>query len=114
MQTTLFILENPFKDEKISNEDFLCEQCVLMEGVLAKFQSQLKDLYVERVSFPRPRQSVVDLVGDENQSLPTLVLGDDVLLGHETGNFGGTRFIKGKDNILNALTSIYNIPRVHP
>ena len=114
MQTTLFILSNPFKDEKISDEDFFCWQCLLLEGVVAKFPEKLKALVIERVEFPRPRQSVISLVGPDNQSLPTLVLGDDVLVGYETGVFGETRFVKGKDDILNALTEIYNIPRVHP
>jgi len=114
LPTTLFILDNPFKDEKISDDDFLCWQCVLLEGVLAKFPDQLKALQVKRLGFPRPRTEVVDLVGEDNQSLPTLVLGAGVLPGAETGSFGETRFIKGKDEIMNALTQIYNIPHVHP
>ena len=114
METTLFILDNPFKDEKISDADFLCWQCILLEGVLAKFPSQLESLHVKRVPFQRPRKDVVKLVGEENQSLPTLVLGKGVLPDNETGSFGETRFVKGKDQILNALNQIYKIPLVHP
>jgi len=114
VETTLFILDNPFKDMALSDENFLCWQCILLEGVLAKFPSQLNELQVKRVAFPRPRALVVEKVGDENQSLPTLVLGEGVLEGHETGRFGETRFVKGKDEILNALAEIYTIPRVHP
>jgi len=114
MKTTLFILDNPFKDEKISDEDFLCWQCILLEGVLAKFPEQLKELEVRRVAFPRPRAEVIAFVGTDNQSLPTLVLENDVLNGQETGRFENARFIKGKDEIFDALSQIYGIPRVHP
>jgi hypothetical protein len=114
VETTLFSLENPFKDSAISDEDFFCGQCVLLEGVLAKFPNKLTELNVERIAFPRPRVKVVEKVGVENQSLPTLILGEGVLVGQETGRFGETRYIKGKDEILNALTEIYKIPRIHP
>jgi len=114
VETTLFLLENPFNDAAISEHEFLCWQCVLMEGVLAKFPERLKDLNVRRVSFPRPRHEMIELVGADNQSLPTLVLGEGVLDGQETGRYGKTRFIKGKDEILSALNQIYDIPRVHP
>ena len=114
METTLFILENPFKDENLSDEDYLCWQCVLLEGVLAKFPQQLSSLNVKRVGFSRPRVDVIAQVGGANQSLPTLVLGEGILEGQETGSFEGRRFIKGKDEILAALNQIYNIPHVHP
>ena len=84
-----------------------------MEGLLAKFPDELAGLDVQRLAFPRPRDVMIELVGSNNQSLPTLVLGEGVLVGRETGTYSDTRFIKGKDEILNALTDIYDIPRVH-
>jgi len=114
MRTKLLLLKLPFKDPHISDEDFFCWNCLLLEGLLNQFPSKLSDLEVERHGFARPRKDVIDLLGEDNQSLPTLVLGDGVLAGHETGTFGNTRFIKGKDEILRALTQIYAIPAQHP
>ena len=78
-----------------------------MEGILAKFPKELAGLKVQRMGFPRPREAVVALVGEDNQSLPTLILGDGVLTNEDTSQYGNVRFLKGNDKILNALTMIY-------
>ena len=114
MANTLYLLKMPFKDAAVSDEDFYCWTCLLLDGLTQKFSEKLSELDIQRIEFLRPRQKVVDIVGPDNQSLPMLVLDDNVLIGRETGTFGKTRFIKGKDEILDALTDIYAIPRQHP
>ena len=114
MSNKLMLLKLPFKDSDLSDDTYFCWNCLLLEGLLSQFPEALWELEVSRHDFPRPRAEVVDVVGDANQSLPTLVLGEGVLMGQETGTFNETRFVKGKDQILSALAQIYAIPVQHP
>lgn len=111
---TLYILRSNFTDDAYPDTQFYCWTCVLMEGLLAVFPELLDKIDVKRVEFPRPRVGVVSLVGEKNQSLPTLVLASDAPEGLETGEHEGVRFVKGKDNILNVLSARHGIPIVHP
>lgn len=111
---TLFLLKPGFADAAYPGETFYCPHCALVEGVLASFPNLAARLDVVRVDFPRPRPVVVEQVGAENQSLPTLVLCDDAADGLETGRFGGVRFVKGRDEILRALSVRHGFPVPHP
>jgi hypothetical protein len=75
----LFLLQPGFEDPAYPGKRFYCWHCALLEGVLASFPDLESRLDVERVSWPRPRASVIDVVGEKNQSLPLLVLAGDVL-----------------------------------
>ena len=81
---------------------------------MAVFPELKQKIDIERVSFPRPRNSVVNLIGSENQSLPTLILATNAPSGLETGEYNGVRFVKGKDAILSALNKRHGIPIPHP
>lgn len=72
-----------------------------MEGVLASFPDLAASLDVHRIAWPRPRRELVDLLGEDNQSLPVLVLAE-----------GG--FVDNKDAILAALTERHGFPHPHP
>jgi hypothetical protein len=108
----LFLLQPGFEDPAYPGQRFFCWHCALLEGVLAAFPAARLD--VERVAFARPRAAVIALVGEENQSLPRLVLADDAPAGLETGSFNGLRFVAGKDAILRVLTVRHGIPEPHP
>ncbi len=110
----LFLLNPNFLDHAYPGETFYCWHCVLMEGLLSSFP-QLKDqLDVVRIPWPRPRHEVVALIGEANQSLPVLILDESAPAGLETGSWNGTRFVEGKDAILNALHLRHGIPLPHP
>ena len=85
-----------------------------MEGVLASFPELAKRLDVERIAWPRPRLPVVELVGEENQSVPVLVLADGDTSPHQTGTYDGRAFISDKDKILAALSERHGFPDAHP
>lgn len=85
-----------------------------MEGVLASFPDRLAGLDVQRIAWPRPRPEIVALLGEENQSLPVLVLADDAPDDLATGRFGALRFVNDKDAILHTLSVRYGIPVPHP
>lgn len=85
-----------------------------MEGVLASFPGLARRLDVERIEWPRPRRPVVEIVGEENQSLPLLVLATGGTSPHQTGTYRGRAFIAEKDKILAALTERHGFPSPHP
>jgi hypothetical protein len=114
----LFILISDFADPKYSGQHFFCEDCALLEGVLATYPALTKRIDVERVEWPRPRRVVVERVGEKNQDLPLLILADDPTLGPASdfamGSHEGLLFVSGKDEILKALSIRHGIPLPHP
>ena len=101
MRDTLYILTPGFEDPAYPGKTFYCWHCALMEGVLASFPELAERLDVRRIVWPKPRREVADLLGEDNQSLPVLVLTE-----------GG--FIDDKDAILDALTERHGFPHPHP
>ncbi len=110
----LIILKPDFTDPAYPGRRFYCWHCALIEGVLASFPTLLERLDVERIAWPRPRAEVVALIGEQNQSLPVLILADDAPADLATGSYQGRRFVAGKDAILAALSRRYGIPDPHP
>ena len=76
MRPVLFILEMPFEDPDAGPGPWFCSHCILLEGVLAINPHWRDHVDVRHVPFPRPRQPVIDMLGEENQWLPALALGD--------------------------------------
>ncbi|WP_150525025.1 DUF3088 domain-containing protein [Roseibium sediminis] len=101
MTDTLYILDNTFADPAHGGKVFYCEHCIIMEGLLAAYPQLAEKLTVRRIDWPRPRKEIVELLGEENQNLPVLVLAE-----------GG--FINTKDDILKALSERHGIPLPHP
>lgn len=110
----LFLLRPDFKDPAYPGRRFYCWHCALIEGVLASFPALAGRLDVERIVWARPRQAVIALVGEENQSLPLLVLADGATSPHQTGSHRGRAFIADKDAILAALSERHGFPDPHP
>ncbi|MEY9179924.1 hypothetical protein ABIG06_001843 [Bradyrhizobium sp. USDA 326] len=110
----LFLLRPGFEDPTFPGRRFYCWHCALIEGVLASFPALAEKLDVERIPWPRPRQAVIALVGEENQSLPLLVLATGATSPHQTGSDHGRAFIADKDAILAALSERHGFPDPHP
>jgi hypothetical protein len=110
----LFLLKPDFEDPAYPGQRFYCWHCALLEGVLASFPSLQSKIDVERIAWARPRQDVVDIVGEDNQSMPLLVLAADAPEQLATGTFRGQRFVDDKDAILTVLSRRHGIPRAHP
>jgi Protein of unknown function (DUF3088) len=110
----LFLLNQGFEDPAYPGQRFYCWHCALIDGVLAAFPDLARRIDVHRVAWPRPRREVVALVGEENQSLPLLVLADRPAFEKPTGLYAGRAFIADKDQILDALSSRHGFPRAHP
>lgn len=110
----LIILKPGFEDPAYPGQIFYCWHCALLEGVLASFPDLASRLDVERIAWPRPRREVIQLVGEENQSLPLLVLAEGSASPHQTGVYQGRAFISDKDKILAALAERHGFPVAHP
>ncbi|MBR0719080.1 DUF3088 domain-containing protein [Bradyrhizobium liaoningense] len=110
----LFLLSPDFADPAYPGQRFYCWHCALIEGVLASFPALAGSIDVVRVAWPRPRQPVIDVVGEENQSLPLLVLADGATSMHQTGSHRGRAVIADKDGILAALAERHGFPVPHP
>ena len=85
-----------------------------MEGVIASFPGVLVRLDVERIAWSLPRSEIVALVGEENQSVPLLVLAPDAPMDIAANSYRATRFIADKDAILTLLSRRHGIPEPHP
>jgi hypothetical protein len=109
----LIILKVDFDDPDFPNRRFYCWHCVLMEGLLTSFPKLNDSIDVERISWQRPRQEVIGLIGERNQSLPVLILADDAPAGLANGEWNGRYFVEGKDPILETLTLRHGIPFPH-
>lgn len=110
----LFLLRPDFEDPAYPGRRFYCWHCALIEGLLASFPALAERLDVERVAWPKPRQAVIALVGEENQWLPLLVLANGATSPHQTGSYQGRAFIDDKDAILAVLSERHGFPDAHP
>jgi hypothetical protein len=110
----LFLLKPGFADPALPGQDFYCWHCALIEGVLASFPALGKNLDVRRIAFPRPREEVIALIGEANQSLPVLVLADDLPDGLPGASHQGRRYVNEPMAILDVLHRRHGFPPPHP
>ncbi|MDK4700624.1 DUF3088 domain-containing protein [Rhizobium sp. CNPSo 4062] len=107
----LFLISPGFADPKHPGVSFVCPYCNAIEGLLASFPDLASAIDVERVAFLRPRQKVIDVAGEENQSLPLLILAENPP--DDAGDWNGTRFVNSTDRILELLAERHGFPRLH-
>jgi hypothetical protein len=77
---SLFILRAPFEDAAMEGTWF-CTSCAAMEGALLANPHWAARIDVKRMPHPRPRHDIIVLIGEENQSMPVLVLADGSVMG---------------------------------
>lgn len=109
----LFLLPKSFKDEKHLGEEFYCPHCLPVEGALFLYKDKLADLDVRHEEFKRPRHNVIDVAGEDNQSLPLLVLAKGRTTKYKTGEYNCHQLVAGSQAILSALAELYHIPVSH-
>jgi len=114
MKDALFLLKPNFHDPALPKQVFFCWHCALLEGVISYYPELERHLLVQRIDWPRPRQPLIDLLGEAHQSLPVLVIGDGRRSPRATGTAQGRDFIADKDGILRELEAHYGIGAQHP
>lgn len=105
----LFLIEPGFEvPGRDGDGPFVCPFCNQIEGLLASFPPLSLDIEVTRVAFPRPRQEIVALVGEANQSLPLLIFGDNPP--EDARRHGDLHFVSDTDRILELLAERHDFP----
>jgi hypothetical protein len=110
---TLFIIAAPFTDAALDGTWF-CTACATMEGALLANPDWEKRIDVKRSAFPRPRQAVIDLIGEGNQSLPVLVLAGGSTPPADAKEHEGTFFLDEPKPITRYLAATYGGAGPHP
>jgi hypothetical protein len=110
----LFLLSSDFEDPAYPDELFFCRHGALVEGVLTLYPALRKRLNLHRVPFERPREAVIVLAGEDNQTVPRLVLPPGVTSGPVTTTHLGRQSIAGAEAIIVALRDLYGIAPPHP
>jgi hypothetical protein len=112
MKDQLFLLRPGFDD---GGTLYFCPYCAQVVGFLTYFPQVRDTLEIRELEFPRPRKPIVDLVGEANQGMPLLVLGDapadvpDVTIEEVNGH----RFVKNAIAILRYLAVTRRVPVPH-
>lgn len=113
MTDRLYILDTQFDDPAFPDQTFYCRDCITVDGLLSAFPEAAAKLDIIRIDYPRPRQQVIALLGEENQNLPVLVLDDDAPADLADGAHEGTRFVGDLKQLLHALHVRHGFPPAH-
>jgi len=97
----LFLLKADFQDaSRADGKRYFCPDCVMLEGLLSYYPRLSSEIEVKYVNFARPRQTIIDLIGEANQSCPVLVLEDG-------------SFINETNEIIRHLTEYHQVGQAH-
>ncbi len=110
---TLFILRAPFEDPALEGTWF-CTSCATMEGVLLANPHWARAIDVKRMPYPRPRQEMIALIGEANQSMPALVLADGSTPPEGAKEYEGRYFLDEPKPIARYLAAQYGGAGPHP
>ncbi|WP_437395472.1 DUF3088 family protein [Flagellimonas lutimaris] len=76
----LFLLKPNFTDMNMDEDSkFYCPSCAQVLGIITYYPELKEKLDITFIDFKRPRKEIVDLVGEENQGCPNLILSKDEL-----------------------------------
>lgn len=114
--TKLFLLKPDFTDAKLLPEGrvYFCPSCAMVNGMLNYYPQLREQLEVIYVDFQRPRPVLIDLLGDENQSCPVLVLDEPDGELPNLQSAKGKWFINEPELILEYLAWRYQVGFPHP
>lgn len=111
MKDQLYLMAPGFMNAGLG--PFYCGDSVSVEGLLGFFP-QLRELIdVNYVEFPRPRQALVEQLGEDNQSIPVLILAEDspVLNSKSLHKAQGRYFLSNERDIRDYLSSRFDLPQ---
>ena len=111
---TLFVLRRGFTDK---GKPWFCPFAAQVEGMLSFYPELRETLEIVEIDFPKPREAVVELLGEDHQSTPVLVLHPDSPSeadGVKITEANGHRFIEKTMDIMSYLAVTRGVPRPHP
>lgn len=111
----LFVIGAPFEDPEYPGKTWFCRDCATMEAALSYNPDWERQIDVQRLAYPRPRWPVIELIGEENQSLPVLIFGDGSAVPEGAKRAAnGVAFLTEPRLILRYLTATYGGVGQHP
>jgi len=110
---SLFLLKPNFYDGE--EGPFFCPHSAAMEGLLKYVPDLESKLDVHRIEFKRPRPDIVELLGEENQFTPVLILDENTETPAEAqiSASTGRAFFLGEIDISNFLHHEFGILKPH-
>jgi len=113
----LYLLTTNFSDPEAGPGVYYCPYCIRIEGLLSAFHILRETLKIEYVDFAKPRGTLPDLTGEQNQSCPQLVFpdGDDEISAQwSVSGVGKVRAINNTRHIEAYISNRYGLPLRHP
>jgi hypothetical protein len=110
---TLFIIRAPFEDPELSGTWF-CTSCATMEGMLLANPNWATHIDVKRSAYPRPRTDIISMIGEDNQSMPVLVLAAGSTPPVDAKEADGVFFLPEPKPIARYLAAAYGGAGPHP
>jgi len=114
----LFLLNPGFEDSRLqpAGQKYFCPFNAQLEGVLKYFPELKEELEIIYIDFPRPRLKIVELLGDQNQNMPLLIIERNQvdISTLDVKEYQGSLFISGSDTILKYFVLAFKIPLPHP
>lgn len=112
MKDRLFVFRPGFTDKGAS---WFCPYCAQVIGFLTYFPEVRDSLEIAELEFEKPRTSLVDLLGEDHQAAPMLVLGGAPVNvpGVTIGEANGHRFVEKTRHILQYLAATRGVPGPH-
>jgi hypothetical protein len=114
----LFLLKPNFLDKyrDSDNKKYYCPDCALLEGVLSYYPKLREQLDIRYIDFPKPRKEIVELVGEEHQGCPNLILDSDshkYVDTNQFSRFGDRLYTDDTKLVVNYLRDKYDIAEAH-
>lgn len=106
----LFLLPPGFEDQ---GGTWVCHDCTAMEGYLHQHPRLREAIDVAYLPFPRPRPTMVELLGEAHQGLPCLILAEPQS-GPDIRQAKGLSFIDTSRGIMRYLAARYGSHPPHP
>jgi glutaredoxin len=116
--TKLFLIKADFTDPQADSEGkrYFCPYCATVEGVLSYYPELKEKLDIQYVDFKRPRPAIIDLIGEENQSCPVLIIdegNEPVSENIKLKAANGKLFINETDDLFKYLSEAFGIGFPH-
>lgn len=109
MKPKLFLLRANFRNQKVSKSQlFYYPHIAMIEGILMYYPKFKDQIDVEYVSFERPRTSVIELLCENKQLCPVLILPSNTPNIENSNVFNNLLFTNDKFEIASYFSKTYN------
>ena len=111
----LFLLPPAFPDPAIGPGNFHCIECARIEGLLSYQPALRTQIDVQRIPHARPRVALIELLGEQYQNCPTLVVASPSASAPvRQSSVTGRHYCTGADEGTAYLVAAYGVSATHP